>query len=257
MSCVLGASKCEAHLKLPRDVATRYKVLTDLWRIDSLEAVVASASDTQLPAQVTNLDKFALCTLALSLSLVAHQNDTIAANAMTDQSPQSSHEQAREPEAQLSELDPMPYSNETTSPAEEQTSEHTSHDDRASDEESVYKAQGIEVQDVKTMESKDEATAKDGDKGEEEEGKVKAKEGGDGDDDDDDDDDDEDEDDEEEDDEDDDEEEDDDDEEPKLKYARLTQHLNGVYRNGDATSAFLVAGDKMVSPVCNGSYGTC
>ena len=42
------------------------------------------------------------------------------------------------------------------------------------------------------------------------------------------------------------EEEDDEDEEPKLKYARLTQHLGPVYRNGDATSAFLVAGDKMV-----------
>lgn len=39
---------------------------------------------------------------------------------------------------------------------------------------------------------------------------------------------------------------DEDDEEPKLKYARLTQHLGPVYRNGDATSAFLVAGDKMV-----------
>jgi vacuolar protein sorting-associated protein 41 len=38
----------------------------------------------------------------------------------------------------------------------------------------------------------------------------------------------------------------DEDEEPRLKYARLTQHLGGVYRNGDATSASLVAGDKMV-----------
>jgi hypothetical protein len=36
------------------------------------------------------------------------------------------------------------------------------------------------------------------------------------------------------------------DEEPKLKYARLTGHLGPVYRNGDATSAFVVAGDKMV-----------
>jgi len=36
-------------------------------------------------------------------------------------------------------------------------------------------------------------------------------------------------------------------EEPKLKYARLTSHLVPVYRNGDATSSFLVAGDKMVS----------
>lgn len=44
----------------------------------------------------------------------------------------------------------------------------------------------------------------------------------------------------------DDEEEEDDDDEPKLKYARLTQHLSAVYRNGDATSAFFVAGDKMV-----------
>lgn len=36
------------------------------------------------------------------------------------------------------------------------------------------------------------------------------------------------------------------DEEPKLKYARLTSYLGPVYRNGDATSTFLVAGDKMV-----------
>lgn len=43
------------------------------------------------------------------------------------------------------------------------------------------------------------------------------------------------------------------DEEPKLKYARLTQHLNPVYRNGDATSAFLVAGDKMVWLPLHGS----
>lgn len=46
---------------------------------------------------------------------------------------------------------------------------------------------------------------------------------------------------------DDEEEEDDDaDEEPKLKYSRLTSSLGPVYRNGDATSSFLVAGDKMV-----------
>ena len=38
----------------------------------------------------------------------------------------------------------------------------------------------------------------------------------------------------------------DDDEEPRLKYAYLTKHLGSVYRNGDATSSFLVAGDKMV-----------
>ncbi|KAJ8125830.1 hypothetical protein O1611_g7808 [Lasiodiplodia mahajangana] len=41
-------------------------------------------------------------------------------------------------------------------------------------------------------------------------------------------------------------EEDEEDDEPRLKYARLTQHLLPVYRNGDSTSAFLVAGDKMI-----------
>lgn len=46
--------------------------------------------------------------------------------------------------------------------------------------------------------------------------------------------------------EDDDEDEDEEEDEPKLKYARLTNHLGPLYRNGDATSAFLVAGDKMV-----------
>ena len=46
----------------------------------------------------------------------------------------------------------------------------------------------------------------------------------------------------------DDEDEDEEDDEPRLKYARLTPHLGPVYRNGDATSAFLVAGDKMVRP---------
>lgn len=36
------------------------------------------------------------------------------------------------------------------------------------------------------------------------------------------------------------------DEEPKLKYTRLTSSLGPIYRNGDATSTFMVAGDKMV-----------
>ena len=45
---------------------------------------------------------------------------------------------------------------------------------------------------------------------------------------------------------DDDEEDEDVDEEPKLKYSRLTSSLLPVYRNGDATSSFMVAGDKMV-----------
>lgn len=38
------------------------------------------------------------------------------------------------------------------------------------------------------------------------------------------------------------------DEEPKLKYSRLTSNLGPAYRNGDATSTFIVAGDKMVRP---------
>jgi hypothetical protein len=36
--------------------------------------------------------------------------------------------------------------------------------------------------------------------------------------------------------------------EPKLKYTRLTGHLGAVYRSGDSTSSFMVAGDKMVWP---------
>lgn len=46
----------------------------------------------------------------------------------------------------------------------------------------------------------------------------------------------------------DDESDDDADEEPKLKYTRLTASLAPIYRNGDATSTFMVAGDKMVRP---------
>lgn len=41
-------------------------------------------------------------------------------------------------------------------------------------------------------------------------------------------------------------EEEEEDEEPRLKYATLTKGQGMVYRNGDAVSAFLVAGDKMV-----------
>lgn len=43
-----------------------------------------------------------------------------------------------------------------------------------------------------------------------------------------------------------DEEEDEEDEEPKLKYSRMTKSLGAVYRNGDAVSSMLTAGDKMV-----------
>ncbi|KAK5101974.1 Vacuolar protein sorting-associated protein 41 [Lithohypha guttulata] len=35
-------------------------------------------------------------------------------------------------------------------------------------------------------------------------------------------------------------------EEPRLKYAPLTKNLSNVYRNGDSTSSFIVAGDKLV-----------
>ncbi len=42
------------------------------------------------------------------------------------------------------------------------------------------------------------------------------------------------------------EEEEEEEDEPQLKYATLTKSLGPVYRNGDATSAFIVAGDKMV-----------
>ncbi|KAF2130135.1 vacuolar assembly protein-like protein [Dothidotthia symphoricarpi CBS 119687] len=52
---------------------------------------------------------------------------------------------------------------------------------------------------------------------------------------------------------DDDEDDDEADEEPKLKYSRLTTNLGPVYRNGDATSAFLVAGDKMIVGTHNGN----
>ncbi|KAJ5916316.1 hypothetical protein N7504_000331 [Penicillium tannophilum] len=45
---------------------------------------------------------------------------------------------------------------------------------------------------------------------------------------------------------------DEEDEEPKLKYAYLSKHLGSVYRNGDATSTFLVAGDKLIVGTHNG-----
>ncbi|KAL8828379.1 MAG: hypothetical protein Q9170_006630 [Blastenia crenularia] len=49
------------------------------------------------------------------------------------------------------------------------------------------------------------------------------------------------------------EEEEEEDEEPRLKYVSLTRHLKPVYRNGDATSAFLVGGDKMIIGTHNGN----
>ncbi|KAF2641393.1 hypothetical protein P280DRAFT_469016 [Massarina eburnea CBS 473.64] len=44
-----------------------------------------------------------------------------------------------------------------------------------------------------------------------------------------------------------------DDEEPKLKYTRLTSSLGPMYRNGDSTSTFMVAGDKMIVGTHNGN----
>ncbi|EON67066.1 hypothetical protein W97_06183 [Coniosporium apollinis CBS 100218] len=41
--------------------------------------------------------------------------------------------------------------------------------------------------------------------------------------------------------------------EPKLKYTRLTGNLASVYRGGDATSASMVAGDKMIIGTHNGN----
>jgi hypothetical protein len=38
------------------------------------------------------------------------------------------------------------------------------------------------------------------------------------------------------------------DEKPKLQYARLTQHLGVVYKNGNATRSFFVAGDIHMLP---------
>ncbi|KAL2866972.1 CLH domain-containing protein [Aspergillus lucknowensis] len=46
---------------------------------------------------------------------------------------------------------------------------------------------------------------------------------------------------------------DDEDDEPHLKYAYLTKQLEGIYRNGDATSAFLATGDKMIVGTHNGN----
>ncbi|KAL4810552.1 hypothetical protein BDV18DRAFT_156907 [Aspergillus unguis] len=49
------------------------------------------------------------------------------------------------------------------------------------------------------------------------------------------------------------EEEDEEEDEPHLKYSYLTKQLGAVYRNGDATSTFLAAGDKMVLGTHNGN----
>lgn len=51
----------------------------------------------------------------------------------------------------------------------------------------------------------------------------------------------------------DDEQDEDEEDEPRLKYTSLTKNLRPLYRNGDATSAFLVAGDKMIIGTHNGN----
>lgn len=50
----------------------------------------------------------------------------------------------------------------------------------------------------------------------------------------------------------------DEEDEPRLKYTSLTKNLRLLYRNGDATSAFLVAGDKMVRSmaIATGAFST-
>jgi WD40 repeat protein len=45
----------------------------------------------------------------------------------------------------------------------------------------------------------------------------------------------------------------DDEEEPRLKYATLTKSVSSLYRNGDASSAVLVSGDKMIVGTHNGN----
>ncbi|KFZ16606.1 hypothetical protein V501_02146 [Pseudogymnoascus sp. VKM F-4519 (FW-2642)] len=53
--------------------------------------------------------------------------------------------------------------------------------------------------------------------------------------------------------EDEDEDEEEEEDEPKLKNARMTGYMTQLYRNGDATSSFLVAGDKMYIGTHNGN----
>lgn len=160
---------------------------------------------------------------------------------MTEQSPQPSHELAHDTDAQQPEHEPAVDANETFPPVENKAPDDVAHEKDGKSKDATGKEGGAEARDVKNGESNDRKSGHDENNGEEEE-------------EDDDDDDDEADDDDEDDEDDEDDDEDEEDEEPRLKYARLTQHLNGVYRNGDATSAFLVAGDKMVGCVCVGAY---
>lgn len=200
-------------------------------RIGPLEAAIALVrAPNNYLKQPSN---FPAHTNALVLGFVTFQNDIIVVIAMTEQSPQPSHELARDTDSQQPEHEPPVDANETFPPVENKALEDVARETGGESRGAMGKEGITEARDVKNEESNDKKSGHDENNGEEEE---------------DDDDDDEDDEDEEDDDE------DEEDEEPRLKYARLTQHLNGVYRNGDATSAFLVAGDKMVGCVCVGAY---
>ncbi|KAI0813532.1 hypothetical protein GGR55DRAFT_634883 [Xylaria sp. FL0064] len=147
----------------------------------------------------------------------------------------------------MTEAEPSVGRNKHLHPAEATSQPEQAHDDgRAGD---VPEADnGAQRETVEGATSKTRGNNRETDKGADEETGAED-DGREGEDEDGDRDGDEDEDDEEEDDEEeeeDEEDDDDEDDEPRLKYARLTQHLGPVYRNGDSTSAFLVAGDKMI-----------
>jgi hypothetical protein len=172
--------------------------------------------------------------LATSLSPIAElpQNDKLAhATDMTDQLAQSGEEQLR--------TDEPPHSLEATKQDSNIPSDGTGHETTAS---STLTANAGKEH-VSGSSPRKDATGGDSDDVDNDA------------DDDADDDEEDDEDNEEED--DDDDEEDEEEDEPQLKYARLTQHLIPVYRNGDATSAFLVAGDKMVGFDITNSCNVC
>lgn len=144
---------------------------------------------------------------------------------MTDKSPQPGREQERDPKAQQPEPEPTRDDNEIFSAERNNNGKATGEDkysknplDNSSPDLNDIAGDGAKSKTQSSAGHVQESDDVDEDSEEEDE----------------------------EDEEDDEEDEDDDDEEPRLKYARLTQHLGGVYRNGDATSAFLVAGDKMV-----------
>lgn len=204
-------------------------------RIGPLEAVIALVR--ALNNYLKQPSNFPAHRSTLVLGFIAFQNDIIVVIEMTEQSPQPSHELARDTDSQQPEHEPPVDANETFPPVENKALEDVAHDKYGESRDATGKERNTEARDVKNEESNDKKSGHDENNGEEEE-----------------DDDDEADDDDEDDEDDEDDDEDEEDEEPRLKYARLTQHLNGVYRNGDATSAFLVAGDKMVGCVCVGAY---